>query len=343
MENQERNYYMVRAKGSSQEDFHVFFKNSVVAIGWSGIDFTKYDEEALIRKVKEVYYSKGQCDLRTQGRRMNAIRRFRAIKAGDLILIPFYSSVRFAVAKGDLLYSEKDIGTDLANQQKVDYLYSGGEMLTVPRNELSGALQQRLRVPGSIVSDLYEFGSEIEEVINQGHYTYDAALQEKIDGKINGFKEELLQNIRKGKTHLEAGGVGLETLVKELFECEGYQAKVCSKSETEGLGDVDVEAVKSDKFTSIKVIVQVKHHDDVTGDTGLQQLEYVQKSDKYDSAVYLLLTSADVDEKTKERAENSNILVMNGWDLVEWIYENIEKLSLKTLRTLGITKMPQII
>ena len=37
--------YMVRAMGSTENDFDIFLSNSVVATGWSKIDFTKYNNK----------------------------------------------------------------------------------------------------------------------------------------------------------------------------------------------------------------------------------------------------------------------------------------------------------
>lgn len=37
-----KNYLMIRAINSKPKDFKTFFKNKVVAVGWSEIDFTQY-------------------------------------------------------------------------------------------------------------------------------------------------------------------------------------------------------------------------------------------------------------------------------------------------------------
>ncbi len=54
----EKKYVMVRAMTSQPIHFQTFFDNSVVAVGWSNIDFSicKSDEE-LRGKVKDEYYS----------------------------------------------------------------------------------------------------------------------------------------------------------------------------------------------------------------------------------------------------------------------------------------------
>ena len=50
-----KKYYMVRAMLSSEEDLKLFQENSIVAVGWSKVDFSKYinQPEMLREKVVE--------------------------------------------------------------------------------------------------------------------------------------------------------------------------------------------------------------------------------------------------------------------------------------------------
>lgn len=342
----ERNYYMVRAMHSSESDFRVFFDQSVVAVGWSEIDFTEYDNNNDIAEaVRELYkkYHPGTAP-QVVGKKVNEVVRFRNIKKGDIIIVPYNNCIRIAISNGIYRYSVESKKNDLANQLSVTYLSNENGLVTIPRYELFEDLQRRLRVRGSTVSDLYEFGTEIEKILSCKNYTYDEHFEQNLKAKENEFKQQLLYNIRTGNTNLKTGSIGLENLVKELFECEGYTARICGKRETQGKGDIDVEATKADKFSELKIVSQIKHHNGITDNWGLNQLEIVQKSNKYDNGtIYLFITSADLEKSTIDEAENHNIQVMTGNRLVEWIFENIEKLSPKTLRTLGISKLPQLL
>ena len=53
-----RNYLMVRAMNSQPNEFDVFFKNNVVAVGWSDINFTEYSNlpNELRNAVNNYYY-----------------------------------------------------------------------------------------------------------------------------------------------------------------------------------------------------------------------------------------------------------------------------------------------
>lgn len=160
---------------------------------------------------------------------------------------------------------------------------------------------------------------------------------------IEVFKNTLLENIKNGNTNLQSGGIGLEILVKELFECEGYKATICAKNKFAGCADADVEATKVDRFLDYKIFIQVKHHSGFTNDYGLDQLNIIKNSDKYVDYKYVFITSADIPDNVRKKAEDLDIDCMDGKELVEWIYENINKLSDEVKNKLGISSVPQIL
>src|ERR1700753_650157 len=97
----DKKYYMVRAMNSTQEDFDVFFKNNVVAVGWSDINFSDFDiqdVDHLVSEVDKCYYASHDYFKPWVAKKLNEVRRFHEITDGDFIIIPFYNSIRFAVA-----------------------------------------------------------------------------------------------------------------------------------------------------------------------------------------------------------------------------------------------------
>lgn len=328
---------------SSQTDFDTFFNNSVVAVGWSEIDFSGFKKdgiEHILASVKDVYYSSEDILPQVVGRQLNQVRRFHNINSGDYIIIPFYNSIRLAIANEQILYDQVAYDNDLANQRKVSYLYSKDVYKTIPRDVLSEAFQRRLRVRGSTVSDLYEFKDEIEKLFNQDNYSWASDFEDKENELKALLKSRLLNKIRIGKTNLKTGGLGLEYLVKELFICEGYRTEVLPKT-TFQFGDADVYAVKSDKFQETKILVQVKHHQGYTDDWGLQQLSEI-KSEKYKECKFVLITSAEISESVRGIAKNLDIDAMDGNEFVDWLIENIHSLSIETKIKLGLSAIPQI-
>lgn len=337
-----RNYFMVRAQGSSEENLKTFFDNNVVAVGWSDVDFTQFSDIAKLKeKVCEVYYS--NCEKRVIGRPMGQIERFKQIRSGDYIVVPCGSYIALAEAGEKEIYSVEAIEQDLANQRSVSYRRQDGKPVLIARDELSEGLQRRLRVRGNAVADLFEFGDELEKIFNCGSYSYSQEMQNLEQQEMKTLKAKLLENIRNGKTHLQTGGIGLERLVRELMECEGYNAEVLAKNKFSGIADADIRAIKEDSFMSKKIFVQVKHHIDYSDDQGIQQVRAVLDREEYGEYEGYFITSASVSKEVKASAEEQNIEVMDGEELVELIVNNLNGLSEETKRKLGICVIPRVI
>ncbi len=337
----ERKYVMVRAMTSQPIHFQTFFDNSVVAVGWSNIDFSicKSDEE-LREKVKAEYYSETSGPLVSKN--INECVRFNHLSEGDYVIVPYYSGIALATIEKEKIYSKEAISVDLANQHKVSYQYKNGAILSVPRNDLSEGLQRRLRVPGMSVSDLSEFSEEIDKLFeNPESYSYSNEVKQKEDEMQRSFKRKLLENIQSGKTNLQTGGIGMENLVKELFECQGYNAKVLAKTSFAGDSDADVEAWRDDDFTSVKIFAQVKHHSGFTGKTGINQVIGAIK-EGYEDHIPYFITSGEVSEDVRNYAEENNVNVVDGNKLADMIFDNLSKLSGDTKKKLGIVMVPNI-
>ncbi len=342
----DRNYYMVRAMNSQVKDFEVFFENKVVAVGWSEVDFSNFQKSEgnkLKDEVQSIYYSSKEWHPPLVGKKLNEVKRFHSINKGDFIIIPYWNSIRLAIAKDEHIYSEEAYDLDLANQIKVDYLLTQDNFKTIPRNSLSEGLQRRLRVRGSTVSDLYEFRDEIEQIFEKDNYSWTSAYEEKENELITSLKSKLFENIQKGTTNLTTGGIGLEHLVKELFECESYHANILAKTAFPEYGDADVLAVKSDRFQETKILIQVKHHSGYTDIWGIEQLKKIKELSAYEDYKFMLVTSAKISEEVRREADTFGIVTIDGLELIDWIFENIDNLNAGTKTKLGISSVPQIV
>ena len=340
----ERNYYMIREMDSSEIYFNTFLGNSIVGIGWSNVDFTKCaNSEELRKQIAQSYYADSKQRPQVQSRGMNEAARFKDIKPGDYILVPYYSGIVLAEADAQEIYSAEAKDIDLANQRVVKYRCKDGALLVIPRNELSEGLQRRLRVPGSSVSDLYEFHDEIDQLFGEDSYSYSKALQKKENDNLKELQRNLLDRIQKGNTNLQTGGIGLEHLVCELMQIEGYEAKVLPKSKFSGQADADIEALRNDSFSSTKLFVQVKHHSGISPRSGIQQVIDVISQIKYEEYDGWFITSAEVSIDDLAFAKESGIQVMEGHDLVDLIISNANKLSDKTRIALGLSKYPSLL
>ena len=316
-------------------------QKGIVGIGWSDIDFStiKTGEEAL-KIVSEKY---------PIGRRGNQIRRFFNIKDGDLIVASLPYSVAIGKATGGIFYDQSH-KNGWPNQRLVEFPKDeNGRIITIPRSSFSEAFQRRLRVRGMTVNSLDEFMGDIidayEKVSGGADFSWSQAVAEKVEATEEEFKRQLLKNIQSGKTNLQTGGIGLEHLVKELLELEGYQSAVLSKRAFPSFADADVKATRSDACVSVQLLVQVKHHQGFSNQHGLNQLEEILKSEisEYQDTQLVFCTSASVSDDFTTRAELSNINVIDGEGLVDWIIQNMDGLSERTKSSLGICEVPTVV
>jgi restriction system protein len=357
MKTQEKpKFIMVRAMSQSEEDFNIFFKNSIVAVGWSQVDFTHYsDLNDLANAVKEKYYSDGKTVPRVISKKINEVIRFKTFYNDDRVIVPYYSSICLAEATHQEKYDRSQLDADLANQRLVRFLCKTGDNrpALLPRDVLSEGLQRRLRVRGSTVTDLYEFSDELEGIwkrfipekgfIDAG---WSPEFEKKNQKAMIEFKGMILKNIQYGHTNLKAGGIGLEHLVEELLEIEGYQSEILPKQFAKGIADVDIRATKTDRLIDTTLLIQVKHHQGMSDTWGANQLLETINNEKFKNDGYeklVLVTSADATKELKEKCNDNDIILIVGSDLADWIMESLMKLRSETKRKLGISDVPRLL
>jgi restriction system protein len=346
MSHTQHQYLLVRAMGQTPAEFEVFFDNGVVAVGWSNANFSKVvDPTTLVARVKDAYYEGSSTAPQVVARKLNEVRRFKNIRPGDRIIVPYYSTLRLAIAEEDELFdSGRGYNLDLANQRRVRYVRTDdGQYVTIPRRSLSEALQRRARARGTTVADLFEFASELEPLFQGDHSGWFAQIEKAEALRVDRFKRELLRNIRKGNTNLQAGGYGLEELVRDLLTSEGYSAQILSKRAFQGVADADVLATRSDRFGETKLLVQVKHHQGVTGTFGAEQLAEIRNAtpELYQDYSLVLVSSAQASPELAAACEAEGILLVDGNELVDWIYDLLPRLDAAIRIRLGISEVPE--
>jgi len=280
-----------------------------------------------------------------RGRRENEILRFNSIEEGDRIVVPYHSSVALATATGEHRYEpEVAEDIDLSNQVKVTYLQEDGNIAAIPRDELTEGFARRLRVRGMTVNELDEFAKEIEQLRRADEASWQVRLEEQEEERREEFREQLLQNIRGGKTHLDAGGRGLEELVAELLRCEGYDEAERFGQRLPGTADADVRASRADRFGEQKLLVQVKHHQGQSGDHGIEQLLAVPEEapQTYEDHKLVYVTTGEVKESAAEKAATHDIDVLGGSEFIDWLLDHVDQINPRMRRQLGISDLPQL-
>jgi restriction system protein len=306
--------------------------------GWNPINFSEFsgqsDDQLMLA------FAKLNLDI---GRQQNQILRFFNIKPGDLIVVPVQGGIVLGEA-GEHRFYEKDVDYG-GNQLSVSYFKDKNkDIIRISRTELKEALQARLKIRMTIVG-LSEFSEDIEQLIKQikqgGAIGISQTFIDAEDKAGCYFRNKLLDNIRSGQTGLQSGGLGLEHLVKELMTLEGYEAAVLDKNNSEGIGDIDVKATKTDRlYHPITWRIQVKHHTGLSDRHGIEQLLALPPEE---NTYQCFITTAELDKVTKDLAETHGIKVVEGLDLVTWIHERWALLTPATKIRLGAIDVPQLI
>lgn len=303
--------------------------------GWDKINFS---EAADISSLLQMFTDKA-IDV---GRKRNQIRRFFSIKKDDIVIVPTYRSFALGIATGVRSYQK---GVNYGeNRIGVEFLrHDDGTVVRIPRTQVPEALSTRLRIRMAIAS-LDNFKDDIHHIIDQmkdnGSVSFNSRVQALEEEAASTLKEKLLSNIRAGKTYLASGGVGLENLIAELLRTEGYVAKILGTRAFKGLADADIEAFREDRFSSSKLLIQVKHHD---GNTGRHALDQLLQLDNEDDASRWLITTGDIEPSIAHEAETQGIGVIDGEALVEWLIERANLLSPITLNKLGLSTAPWLL
>lgn len=331
-------YYLVRTIPELVE-------KGIVGIGWVDFKFCEIsDAEKAINLMIEDWGPDAV------GRRSNQIRRFFAITEGDVIVAPVPYAVAIGKATNGMFYDPAYFEADRANQRRVAFPRDAlGNVIYIPRTDFSEAFQRRLRVQGMTVNDLEEFDVEIQKhlvKLESGvKYSWNDEIHDERRRHLADFKTKLLANIQSGKTNLQTGGIGLQNLVHELLTAEGYDAQVLSTRHFASFADADVQASRSDRCTVVKLLVQVKHHQGFSNEHGIRQLEEIRRAHagEYDDHEHVLVTSASVSDELRKTAEKSQVTVIAGPELADWISDYIGKLSKETKLALGIYEVPAVI
>lgn len=339
-------YYLVRARDTEIFD-KIFAPMNVVGVGWSAIDFTRFSDPAKLHdEIWDVYYKGQGFAPSTVGRSINSAIRFKEIQAGDKIIVNRPGAVVLATAKDGEIYDPSlSASYDTANLRNVDYLKNDeGEILEIPRVSLSHGLQSRLRMPGSIVVNLDNFDNEINWLFSHGKDAYVNAYNANLIKQINDIHRQMLDNIQHGKTQLQAGGAGLEVLIRGLLNSTGYEARILPKTRFPQGADADIEATRDDRLLGeVKILVQVKHNLGTSGPQGVQQLINALQQPGYEEYRGIFITSADdVDANARALANKHDIIVLTGDDVVNMIFENQDKLDQELISKLGLYSAPQI-
>ena len=284
-----------------------------VGYGWSKVDFSQYRDTKALFEAFEQQYPDGI------GRQKNNIARFFNLKEGDIVIVPSSKSISVGVIKGEKTFNPEWANDYACNLVSVQFYKIGEHILKIGRSQLSQQLGSRLKLRTTI-ANLNKFEPEINRIIDSIKktgkvYQHSSYFSERIELAEQKFRKELHESICRGTTWLKPGGIGLEKLIKEMLELDGYEAEIKPKNQSSDVSDVDIEAEKVDRFSATYLLIQAKHHRGETNRHGLNQLIAYNNDDvKYQK---WLITTAVVSDENKQLAKQHHIEIMEGEELVK--------------------------
>lgn len=305
-----------------------------IGFGWPWEKFCEFSNaQDLIKKMKSSEHK--------PGRHKNQIIRYFDITDGDIVLVPLPYSFALATATSEKCFEK---GVDYGeNRIRVKYLRDkSGKVIRTPRGELSQGLSARLRIRQTVAS-LEDYQDEVFKIFKDIEasklpYGRSGAVDAEETRRRSELSDVLLSNLKNGDTWIKAGGDGLELIVKELLDAEGYITEVPAKNSEVAGADVDIIAQSKGRLSYQPLLIQVKHHKGETNSSGINQLI----NTKHDGVKWLI-TSATLSESADQKAKESGIEVMDGEGLVEWILDSVALLKPETLHKLGLSVVPQVL
>ena len=311
-----------------------------IGYGWTKIDFSNCESATQVIEQINERYEKGI------SRHGNSVRRFFNLSEGDIVIVPLPKAVAIGIVNGKKSFDFSQAKNKACNLISVNFFRtSEGRVLRIPRKSITQGLESRLKVRKSN-TNLIEFKDEINRIVDSiksnGAYKQETHILEKVAEAESNFKHRLLKSITSGATWLSAGGNGFEQLVKELLIIEGYTANIQAKNQTSDISDIDIVARRIDRFSESNLMIQVKHHSNVSGSHGLKQLIAFNEFDDTDYQKWFI-TTADVSDESLELAVQNDIRVMVGAEVVDWLYEHLDELSKATKHQLGIIEIPVLL
>jgi predicted Mrr-cat superfamily restriction endonuclease len=337
----EQRYWLHRIKcGDYAWSFtqELLTKHNFISIGWS--DFS--NEEGQKRLTSgwdsfEQMFSKWGYPRN----RYNLWRFLNEMKKGDVVVVPLPGHFNVYRIVDDVVYNNATIDHSLwvdnngesATLDKNGYpAYADGRQidmgfyrkvepiaLNIPRGEYaSQTLYSRMKIQQTN-SDICDLRKEVDEAVARFAENRPINLRSTFTAEAAKLLLEQIRTLLKD--------YDLEQLVEWYMKQLGAETRIPSKNSTpRENGDADVIAT-FDKLNGFTVFIQVKKHQDYTDEWAVEQITTYKKTlDKKkqipSSQLWVISTCDDFSEEAKHKAEQSDVLLINGLDFAKMLVEN---------------------
>lgn len=291
----------------------VSLDHNVIGLGWyqaERLDTIK-DWPEFKNILRDAYPDPYATNERSLGNAAGSIWRFMFdMSIGDYALVPADSAFYLAEIKGAPFYEAKGANDqdDFAWRRSVTWITPRDR--PIPRSFANNSLQMRMKARQTCV-DASDLLSEITSALNR---TKPVTFTEFL---LKSAYEPVSKALKQGVSNY-----GLEEIVRRLASARGAKAEGQSKN-TGRPGDVDVIAYHDLKIGNqesvVKVAFQVKQHEGVSDEVGIQQLIDRMEHDPTLKHGCFVTTAAEVSKEARELAEANDIILVTEKELIEWI------------------------
>lgn len=306
-------------------DNYYCLKNNTVNYGWSDHNLYEWHDRL---------YSQIRSDFDTRAAEVaNALR----IKKGDILIMPLKWEGGIAIAEvlsDHIQYSiSKELyAKDMSNYYDVKWLTK-----FYNRTDLPAEIQSTLKYRRANLNIDY-YRREFEQIISNAQSGVHAD-EERYGLRVAEQRKADVQAIYSVISNRQArmSDTDFERFVMDVLMCafnlEGWK----NNSHAEATDGRDLmlfsKSFQGLGIQSISWNVQVKQH---SGETDAHAVEQISMSDNADLYIHnVVVSSTRFTEVAKTKAKEKNVVLIDGENLAEIIYDNFNKISLNHKRKLG--------
>lgn len=345
------NYYIFRIDYSDRDYFKKNLEKGILRQGWGVENLSLLTESGEIRSQEEWVNACPESWRTTDEARRylrnknNNLRKMLEMKEGDMILIPkFPEWDTFSLYRVsgkyyfDLEKEKGDYGHCIPVEIAKEKLEEIDKYFTYNGNDDTKVVHSKLRGYQTSINSVYN--EEIIKAIKKLLQIKSIKEASPITEILRNIFEKNIKNMENlNKEIFSVRPNDVEEIVENIFIKQGYLVESRNSYDKKG-GDSDRIFIKplpilsevNDEIGSCRVYVQIKKKDGIYDeDEGINQLEEIvktkekieEKENKDNNFYKVLVCTGEFSPRVKELAQEKNIILIDGIQLVRMCLKNI--------------------
>ena len=247
----EKNGFVLRIAPSGEDRVPEALENNYLIIGWAAAEglLNRGLEWERFREIIHAVYYAGTGNFRQAGNAGGHMWRFiRAMKTGDLVVVPHGSEFYVGEVVGAAFYDKNKVDDDSAYRRPVKWL---NDKRAIPRAIAKSALVSRMKTRGTS-ADATDLVEEIEDCLRIAKRGTTPSIETELRSRLIA---ETLDELRSGRME----SYGFERLIETVLRgLEAVDTKIVPRNEDKGI-DIYATFLVAGAFRQV-VGVQAKHY-----------------------------------------------------------------------------------